>query len=80
MAIRRQQTSLRTVEAHHRALDTMGKLAAQQAGVPRPEKPIDPDHPYVRVVRDDEAMGPPAPSRPPLLRSRSRRGRRRPSR
>ncbi len=74
MALRRQQTSLRTVEAHHRALDTMGRLAAQQAGgEPRPAKPVDPDHPYVRVVRDE---APPAgPPKPPSLRSRSRRSR-----
>ncbi len=76
MAIRRQQTSMRTVEAYHRALNTMGKLAAQQAGAPRPARPVDPDHPYVRVVRDDTL--PPTPPRPPSLRSRSRRARQAP--
>src|SRR5580704_6917861 len=73
VAIRRQQTSWRTVEAHHRALDTMGKLAAQQAGAPRPEKPSDPEHPAVRVVRDDDR--PVGPPKPPSLRSRPRRAR-----
>jgi hypothetical protein len=72
VAIRRQQTSWRTVEAHHRALDVMGKLAAQQSGAPRPDRPAESDHPYVRVVHDD---GPVVAPKPPQLRSRPRRAR-----
>ena len=71
VALRRQQTSWRTVEAYHHALDIMGKLAAEHAGVPRPEKAADADHPYVRVVRDDDR--PVGPPKPPTLRSRPRR-------
>lgn len=73
VAIRRQQTSLRTVEAYHRALDTMGRLAAQQAGGPQPTTSTDPDHPYVRVVRDE--AGAANPPKAPLLRSRPHRSR-----
>ncbi len=83
VAFRRLPTSLRTVDRYHRALDTMGKLAAQQAAPPldpaksadhpRLTQPAEPDHSYVRVVRDDTA--PAAPPRPPTLRSRPRRPR-----
>lgn len=71
VALRRQQTSWRTVEAYHHALDVMGKLAAEHAGAPRPEKAADADHPYVRVVRDDDR--PVGPPKPPTLRSWPRR-------
>ncbi len=70
MAFGRQQTSLRTVAAYRRALETMGKLAAQQAGT-SPPTPVNPDSPYVRVVDADAT--PPVTPRPPSLRSRSRR-------
>jgi Domain of unknown function (DUF4115) len=83
VAFRRLPTSLRTVDRYHRALDTMGKLAAQQAAPPldpaksadhpRLTQPAEPDHSYVRVVRDETA--PAAPPRPPTLRSRPRRPR-----
>ena len=83
MAFRRLPTSLRTVDRYHRALDTMGKLAAQQAAPPldpaksadhpRLTQPAEPDHSYARVVRDETA--PAAPPRPPTLRSRPRRPR-----
>lgn len=70
MAFGRQQTSLRTVAAYRRALETMGKLAAQQAGT-SPATPVNPDSPYVRVVGADAT--PPMTPRPPSVRSRPRR-------
>ncbi len=79
MAFGRPQTPFRSVKAYQRALDTMGKLAAQQAGSPLSDKTADPDtladpeSPYVRVVADDAV--PPVTPRPPSLRSRSRRAR-----
>jgi hypothetical protein len=83
LAFRRLPTSLQTVDRYHRALATMGKLAAQQAAPPHDEakpadpphltQPADPDHSYVRVVRDEAA--PREEPRPPALRSRSRRAR-----
>ncbi len=76
MAFRRQQTSLQTVEAYHRALDTMGRLAAEQAAAPPAKRP-NPDSAYVRVVPADTA--PAVPPKPPSVRSRPRRTRQSPT-
>ncbi len=71
MKVRVRRTSWHSVQEQHRALATMGRLAAEHA---RPDHP--PEAPSsksaVRVVRDSYAAL--APSAPPQLRSRPRRG------
>jgi RodZ C-terminal domain len=72
-AVRRQLIAKRTAAAHHRALDTMGRLVAQHNGrLAAPSEPVDPSHPHVRLVRTGQQ---PAPTTPPVLRSRPKRGR-----
>lgn len=69
MRVRVRRTSWHTVQAQHRALATIGKLAAEHA---RPERsqPERSSRSAVRVVRDAESEH--APGAPPVLRSRPR--------
>jgi len=71
MKARVRRTSWHTVQEQHRALATIGRLAAEHA---KPDHPSDPpaSKSAVRVVRNsDTGLAPPAP---PRLRSRPRRG------
>jgi hypothetical protein len=71
MRVRVRRTSWHTVQAQHRALATIGKLAAEHS---RDERPPDDAHASksaVRVVRGEGSGS--APAEPPALRSRPRR-------